>query len=336
MQKRYWIPLATGTLVLVALPFVVYPIFLVKVACFALFAVAFNLALGAGGLLSFGHAAFFGGAAYAAGIVARDLGASFEVTVLASAGFASLLGFTFGWIAIRRKGIYFAMITLALAQLFYFAVLQIRYFGGEDGLQGIPRPRLLCLIELENDTRLYFVVISVACLLLTLVWRFTNSPVGLILTAVRDAENRATSLGYMSDHYKVFVFTLSAFLAGVAGSMKALSLGFATLPDIEWHMSGAVILMALVGGVRSWYGPALGAAAILLIENDVGAVGAWLSEKTGVIYFSQIGDSVTVVTGLIFIACVMVLREGLSGVVNTVVGAATLLATSAGRTTPTE
>ncbi|OWW21218.1 branched-chain amino acid ABC transporter permease [Noviherbaspirillum denitrificans] len=299
-----------------AAPLVSYPIFLIKVLCFALFAIAFNLALGISGLLSFGHAAFFGGAGYVAAAVARDWSFSFEAAIAAGAAYAAVLGLAFGALAVRRKGIYFAMITLALAQLAYFAIFQTRYFGGEDGFQGVPRPALLGIVSLDSDLVLYYVVLAVVCALSFFTWRLIHSPMGLVLASIRESENRATSVGYEVDHYKVFLFAVSAALAGVAGSMKAITLGFATLTDIDWRMSGTVVLMVLVGGIRSWYAPALGALVILAVENKVGELGVWLARTTDIAWFGTLGDSVTIITGLIFLLCVQLFRDGVSGLLK--------------------
>ena len=317
-SKTIAVILCTG--LLLAAPAFWYPIFLIKVLCFALFAIAFNLALGVSGLLSFGHAAFFGGAGYVAAALARDAAWSFELSVLAGAAYAAVMGLAFGALAVRRKGIYFAMITLALAQLVFFAFLQTGYFGGEDGFQGVPRAPLLGVLPLENDAVLYYAVLAVCVLMSLLVWRLINSPVGLVLASVRESEARALSLGYDADRYKIFLFTVSAAIAGVAGSMKALTLGFATLTDIDWRMSGAVILMALVGGIRSWYAPAFGALLVLAVENKVGDLGFWLEKSTGIAWFGSLGDSVTIVTGLIFLVCVQVFRDGVSGLWSSIAG----------------
>jgi branched-chain amino acid transport system permease protein len=299
--------------VVLAAPLAVYPIFLIKLVCFALFAIAFNLALGVSGLLSFGHAAFFGGAGYIAAAAARDWSWSFEAALLAGAAYAALLGLVFGALAVRRKGIYFAMVTLGLAQLAYFAIFQTPYFSGEDGFQGVPRPPLFGILRLDNDLILYYAVLAVAGALSFALWRLIHSPVGLILASVRESENRAVSLGYEVDRYKIFLFTVSATVAGIAGSMKALTLGFATLTDIDWRMSGTVVLMALVGGIRSWHTPALGALVILAVENKVGDIGTWLARVTDIAWFGTLGDSVTIVTGLIFLLCVQLFRDGVSG-----------------------
>lgn len=303
--------------ILLAAPLVSYPIFLIKVLCFALFAIAFNLALGVSGLLSFGHAAFFGGAGYIAAAAAHDWSWSFEASLLIGALYAAVLGLMFGALAVRRKDIYFAMVTLSLAQLAYFVIFQVRYFGGEDGFQGVPRPPLFGLASLDSDLVLYYVVLAIAGGLSFVIWRLINSPVGLILASIRESEDRATSLGYDVGRYKVFLFVVSAAIAGAAGSMKAITLGFATLTDIDWRMSGTVILMALVGGIRSWYTPALGVVVILAVENKVGELGVWLARTTDIAWFNTLGDSVTIITGLIFLLCVQLFRDGVSGMLST-------------------
>lgn len=307
-------PVWTGIILLaIALPFLgVYPVLLMKILCFGLYASAFNLLLGYTGLLSFGHAAFYGVAAYMTGYLLKLAGMtpleSWAVGTLA----AGSLGFLFGWLAIRRSGIYFAMITLALAQMVYFVVLQTPALGGEDGLQGIPRGELLGL-DLSNDLTLYFVILTVFVAAFALIWRIVYSPFGQILTAIRENEPRAVSLGYDADRYKLLAFTLSAALAGLAGSLKTTVMGFATLTDVLWSTSGAAIFMVLVGGIGTLTGPLVGAIVIIMLETGIGDAGTWLSELTGVHWFSTMGESVSLVTGVIFMIFVLALRRGIMG-----------------------
>lgn len=290
-----------------------YPLFVMKLLCFALFAAAFNLLLGFTGLLSFGHAAFFGGAAYVAGHAIKVWGLPTELGLLVGAAFGGFLGLIFGWLAIRRSGIYFAMITLALAQMLYFVFLQAPFTGGEDGLQSVPRGKLLGLLELQSDLVLFYVVLGIFAGAFLLIYRIVHSPFGQVLKAIRENEPRAISLGYDVDRHKLLAFVLSAALAGLAGSTKTLVLGFATLTDALWTTSGAVILMALVGGVGTMIGPIVGAAVVILLENKVGDLGTWLAKVTGVNWFNSLGESVTVVTGLIFVLCVLLFRRGVVG-----------------------
>jgi len=298
----------------IAAPFVAYPIFLMKILCFALFAAAFNLLLGYTGLLSFGHAAFFGGAGYCIGYFMRDLGVGPAAGIVIGVLFAAALGALIGGLAIRRQGIYFSMITLALAQMFYFICLQAPISGGEDGFQSIPRGELFGLIDLQNDLNLYFLVLVIVVGGFLFINRVTSSPFGQILKAIKENEPRAISLGYNVNRFKFLVFVLSAALAGLAGSVQALVLGFETLTDAHWTMSGLVILMTLVGGVGTMAGPLVGALVIVLLEHRVGEIGGFLSQLTGVSWFNSLGESVTIVTGLIFIFCVMAFRRGLVGV----------------------
>ncbi|HQR54038.1 MAG TPA: branched-chain amino acid ABC transporter permease, partial [Burkholderiales bacterium] len=250
---------------LVAAPFLgVYPVLLMKILCFALFATAFNLLLGYSGLLSFGHAAFFGGAAYITGYLCKDLGAGPVTGILAGTAFAVALGWVFGSLAIRRAGIYFAMITLALAQMMYFVWIQLSFTGGEDGLQGIPRGRLAGILDLSSDLNLYFVVLAICAAGFWIVYRAIHSPFGQVLKAIRENEPRAVSLGYDVDRVKLLAFTLSAGLAGLAGAMKCLVLQLASLTDVHWHMSGEVVLMTLLGGLGTVFGPLVGAALVVV------------------------------------------------------------------------
>jgi branched-chain amino acid transport system permease protein len=289
---------AIGLAALLAAPFVAYPVLVMKVLCFALFACAFNLLLGFTGLLSFGHAAYFGSAAYAAGYAMARMGLPPEVGLLLGTATGATLGAVFGALAIRRQGIYFAMITLALAQMVYFFCLQAPFTGGEDGLQGVPRGRLLGLLDLSNDYRLYYVVLAI---FLTGVWfihRIVHSPFGQVLTAIRENEARAVSLGYKIERYKLLAFVLSAGLSGLAGATKTLVLGFATLSDVQWQTSGEVVLMTLVGGVGTVLGPAVGAAFIVTLQNE-------LADK--------VGPWITVIMGSIFVLCVLLFRRGMVG-----------------------
>lgn len=279
-------------------PFLVYPTFLMKLLCFALFACAFNLLLGFSGLLSFGHAAFFGGSAYITGYLCRDLGLTPELGVLAGGVFSGLLGGLFGWIAIRRAGIYFAMITLGLAQLVFFLAMQMKFTGGEDGMQGIPRGHLLGVFDLSDNIAMYFFVFAVFMAGFWLVYRTIHSPFGQILKAIRDNEARATSLGYDVARFKLLAFVISASLAGVAGSTKALVFQLASLGDAHWHTSGEVVLMTLLGGLGTVLGPVAGAITIVGLEN-------LLADK--------VGPWVTVIMGSMFVVCVLLFRRGLVG-----------------------
>lgn len=289
-----------------------YPIFVMKVMCYALFACAFNLLIGFTGLLSFGHAAFLGAAAYGAGHALKVWG----LPTLAGIGFgvlmAALAGLVFGWLAIRRSGIYFSMITLALSQMLFFFFLQAPFTGGEDGLQSVPRGTLLGL-DLGSDLTLYYVVLAFFAFGFWLIYRTVNSPFGQVLTSIRENEARATSLGYDVDRFKLVAFVLSAALAGLAGATKTLVLGFATLTDAVWTTSGAVILMTLVGGMGTLLGPIVGALIIIALENKIGDLGKALADLTGVAWFNGLGESVSLVTGLIFIVCVLAFRRGVVG-----------------------
>lgn len=291
----------------------VYQVFMMKVLCLALFASAFNLLLGYTGLLSFGHAALFGGAGYVAGYAIKEWGVSTELSLLIGVCAASLLGLLMGLLAIRRQGIYFAMITLALAQMVFFICLQVPQTGGEDGLQSIPRGALFGVFDLTSDNRFYYFVVCVFVAAMALIARIVQSPFGQILRAIKENEPRAISLGYSTEHVKLLAFVLSAALAGLAGSLKALALGFETLSDVHWTMSGAVILMTLVGGMGTLSGPVVGALVIVLLENKLGEIGAWLAHSTGLQWFNTLGESVTIVTGLIFILCVLTFRNGIVG-----------------------
>ena len=275
-----------------------YPVFGMKLLCFALFACAFNLLLGFTGLLSFGHAAFFGFAAYITGWLLKAQGWTPELGMLAGIATGAVLGLAFGLIAIRRQGIYFAMITLALSQMIYFVCLQAPFTGGEDGLQGVPRGSVLGLFPLASDLTLYYVVLAifVACFLFIL--RVVTSPFGQVLKMIRENEPRAISLGYEVDRYKLVAFVLSAALAGLAGSLKTIVMGFATLTDVHWSMSGEVILMSLLGGVGTFFGPVLGAGVVIALQN---------------ILADKVGEYVTTIIGAIFVICVLAFRKGIVG-----------------------
>jgi branched-chain amino acid transport system permease protein len=311
MNKKlgYGIALAVA---LVA-PLVGYPVFLMKLLCFALFACAFNLLIGFTGLLSFGHAAFFGGAGYITGYVLKEMHWPFELGVLAGVLGAALIGLVMGALAIRRQGIYFSMITLALAQLVYFGALRAPFTGGEDGLQSVPRGTLLGLLNLSKDLLLYYVVLAIFVLGFALIVRTVHSPFGQVLKAIKENEPRAISLGYDVDKYKLMAFVLSAALAGLAGATKTVVLGFETLTDVHWAMSGLVILMTLVGGMGTLAGPILGSMLIIMLENKLGDIGTFLGNSTGIAWFNTLGEAVSMVTGLIFVACVLLFRKGIVG-----------------------
>ena len=282
---------------LIAAPFMVYPIFLMKMLCFALFASAFNLLLGYTGILSFGHAAFFGGAAYVTAHAVKVWGVSPEIGILLGMLAAAVLGLVIGYLAIRRQGIYSTMITLALAQMFFFFCLQAAFTHGEDGLQGVPRGYLFGIIDLNQPMNMYYLVLALFMLGVFAIWRIINSPFGMILKSVRENESRAVSLGYSVNHYKLAAFVMSAALAGLAGGMKALVFQFATLTDVGWQMSGEVILMALLGGIGTLIGPIVGAAFVVALQN----------------YLATSDFPVTIVTGIIFMACVLLFRKGIVG-----------------------
>jgi branched-chain amino acid transport system permease protein len=294
-------------------PMVVYPVFMMKMLCFALFACAFNLLIGYTGLLSFGHAAFLGGAGYVTGFVIRDMGFSPELGILAGTGFAALIGLVMGWLAIRRQGIYFTMITLALSQMLFFIWLQAPFTGGEDGLQGVPRGKLLGLLDLGNDLTMYYVVFAIFLSGFWIIHRTIHSPFGQVLKAIKENEPRTISLGYDVDRFKLLAVVLSGALAGLAGSTKVLVMGFETLTDAHWTMSGLVVLMTLVGGLGTVLGPIIGTFVIVLLENKLGEMGALLAAGTGIDWFRTLGESVTIVTGFIFIVCVLLFRRGLVG-----------------------
>ena len=290
-----------------------YPVFMLKVLCFGLFACSFNLLIGYTGLLSFGHAAFFGCAAYLAGHALKHWGLDPLLALLLGTACGAVIGAAMGYVAIRRQGIYFTMITLALAQMLFFLCLQSPLTGGEDGLQAIPRGQLLGLLDLGDDLTMYYYGLVVLALAFLLIIRVVHSPFGQILKAIKENEARATSLGYDVAHYKLLAFVISAALAGLAGALKAQLFGFATLTDVHWSMSGTVVLMTLVGGLATFSGPLLGAFVVVTIENKLGEIGNKLAELTGIDWFATLGDSVTLVTGAIFILCVLTFRRGIMG-----------------------
>ena len=299
MRARNWdLPIFALLMALaLAAPLVVYPVFLMKVLCFALFACAFNLLIGYVGLVSFGHALYFGWASYLSAYAAKSWHLPPEVAVLIGTATAAVLGIIAGGVAIRRQGIYFAMITLALAQMMYFFAVQAPFTHGEDGIQAVPRGRLFGLIDLSNQTNMYatVLVIFLACFLL--IYRIINSPFGEVLKAIRENEARTISLGYHVNRYKLIAFVLSATFAGVAGATKALVFQLASLTDVDWPMSGEVVLMTLVGGLGTIFGPVVGATFMVTLEN----------------YLTTIGQWVFVVQGVIFVICVMVFRRGIIG-----------------------
>ncbi len=312
MNKKLGYSIAFA-LALVA-PFIGYPVLLMKLLCFALFACAFNLLIGFTGLLSFGHAAFFGAAGYVAGNAMKNWGLPFEASVLLAVLAGAALGVLMGGLAIRRQGIYFSMITLALAQMVYFGALRFTDFtGGEDGLQGVPRGKLLGLLDLGNDVTMYYVVLGIAIAGFGLIMRTVHSPFGQVLKAIKENEPRAISLGYDVDRYKLAAFVLSASLAALAGATKAIVLGFETLTDVHWTMSGLVILMTLVGGMGTLAGPIIGAILIIALENKLGDFGTALATSTGIEWFNTLGEAVSLVTGLIFVTCVLLFRKGIVG-----------------------
>jgi branched-chain amino acid transport system permease protein len=297
MNARFVMAIVVAAVALTA-PWFAYPVFLMTALCFALFAGAFNLLLGYAGLMSFGHAMFFGMAGYFFGHTVKVWGLPPEFGLLAGIAGAALLGLVTGALAIRRQGIYFAMITLAFAQLVYFICLQVPFTGGEDGLQGIARKPLLGgLIPIENDRVLYYVVLAIFVLGYGAIYRFIHSPFGQVLKAIRDNEQRALSLGYEADRYKLLAFVLSAAVAGLAGATKAMVLQFATLTDVSAAQSGEVVLMALVGGLGTIVGPIVGAFIIITMQN----------------YLASFGEFVLVIQGAIFVVIVMAFRKGLVG-----------------------
>jgi branched-chain amino acid transport system permease protein len=298
---RHHIVIFAGLLVLLLIaPFVLYPVFIMKILCFALFASALNLLLGFGGLLSFGHAAFFGSASYVTAHAAKSWGLNPEVSILLGTLAAALIGLIIGALAIRRQGIYFAMVTLAFAQMIFFFALQAPFTGGEDGIQAVPRGSLFGVLPLANDMTLYFVVLAIVFGGLLAIYRIIHSPFGQVLKAIRDNEPRSISLGYKVNRYKLAVFVMSATLAGMAGATKALVFQLASLTDVYWTMSGEVVLMTLLGGMGTIFGPFVGAAVIVTMQNYFASFGAW----------------VTVLQGTIFVVSVLLFREGIIGVLS--------------------
>ena len=282
---------------LIVAPFVTYPLFLMQALCFALFACAFNLLIGYVGLLSFGHALYFGWASYISAHVAKVWGFPPELAILTGTATAAALGVVAGSLAIRRQGIYFAMITLALAQMMYFMALRMKFTGGEDGIQGVPRGTLFGLFDLRDDMTMYVFVLVIFLAGMFFIHRIIHSPFGEVLKAIRENETRAISLGYKTERYKLLAFVLSATLAGVAGSTKAVVLGIASLTDVNWPMSGEVVLMTLVGGLGTIFGPVVGSFVILTMQYKLAFLGEW----------------VLVIQGVIFVACVLLFRRGIIG-----------------------
>jgi branched-chain amino acid transport system permease protein len=280
-----------------AAPFVIYPVLLMNILSFALFASAFNLLIGFVGLLSFGHATFFGAAAYVTAHAAKVWGLPTEVAILLGVAAAAILGLIIGFLAIRRQGIYFSMITLALSQMFYFLCLQAPFTHGEDGIQGVPRGKFLGVLNLDDNLSLYYVVLATVAVGHFIIWRIVHSPFGNILKAIRDNEPRAISLGYNADGYKLRAFVLSAALAGLAGGINAIVFQLATLTGVEWQSSGEVILMTLLGGIGTLSGPPIGAAITIYLQTIL----------------APIDFPVTVLIGLIFVVCVLLFRRGIAG-----------------------
>ena len=296
-SRPQWIAFLVMAALVVVAPYVLYPVFLMKVLCFALFACAFNLLVGYVGLLSFGHAAYFGMGAYVSAYAAKAWHLTPEVAIVLGGLTGAAMGSVFGWLAIRRQGIYFAMITLALAQMAYFFCLQAPFTGGEDGIQQVPRGSLFGLIPLHSDMATYWVVAVIFLGVFLLIHRIVHSPFGQVLKAIRDNEPRATSLGYRTDDYKLVAFILSAGIAGLAGGTKSLVFGIATLTDVHFSMSGEVVLMTLLGGMGTIFGPVMGALISTSMENYLAEFGAWVS----------------VTQGVIFVVCVIAFRRGVIG-----------------------
>lgn len=303
-RARTFLILLGVLIALLLAPQVAYPVFLMKAMCFALFACAFNLLLGFTGLLSFGHAAFFGMSSYVSAHALKVWGATPELAILSATAISCLLGLVFGAIAIRRQGIYFAMITLALSQMVFFFALQADFTGGEDGIQGVPRNPLFGFIDISDNQSLYYLVLVIFAAGLFAVYRTVHSPFGQVLRAIRESEPRAKSLGYETDRYKLAAFTISATLTGVAGSTKALVVQVASLTDITWQMSGEVVLMTLLGGMGTVFGPSVGALLIVTLQN----------------YLSAFGSVVTIMIGSIFVICVLLFRRGIVGEIQARVG----------------
>lgn len=282
---------------LIGAPYVIYPVFLMKALCFALFACAYNLLLGYGGMLSFGHALFFGSAAYASAHAAKEWGLSAELCILIGTAYAAALGVVVGGLAVRRHGIYFAMITLALAQMVYFFYLQAPFTHGEDGIQAVPRNDLFGLVPVGENLSFYYLVLAIFVAGFLMIYRIVHSPFGQVIKMIRENEQRAISLGYRIDQYKLLTFVLSATFAGVAGATKALVFHIASLTDVFWAMSGEVVLMTLIGGMGTIFGPVVGAAFVVGLQD----------------YLADYGSVVTIIQGVVFIACVLVFRRGIVG-----------------------
>jgi len=294
---RQYVAMAIMAVLLVAAPFFIYPVFLMKALCFALFACAFNLLIGYAGMLSFGHAMFLGGAGYASAHAAKVWGLPPELAILFGTAVAAAMGLIVGLLAIRRQGIYFAMITLALAQMIYFFCLQAAFTHGEDGIQAVPRGTMFGVIDLNDTMSMYFVVLAIFLAGFLFIFRVIHSPFGQVLKTIRENEPRAISLGYKADHYKLIAFILSATLAGLAGATKAIVFQLASLTDVNWPMSGEVVLMTLLGGLGTVFGPVIGAFVMISLENYLAQLGAW----------------VTVAQGTIFVICVLTFRRGIVG-----------------------
>jgi branched-chain amino acid transport system permease protein len=299
-RRELWhqyVAMAVMVALLAAAPWFVYPVFMMGVLCFALFASAFNLLLGFGGLLSFGHAAYFGMAAYVTAHAAKVWGLPPALSILLGVAAAAALGTVIGALAIRRQGIYFAMTTLALAQMVFFFCLQAPFTHGEDGIQGVPRGTMFGVLDLSDMMTMYWVVLAIFLIGFFIIYRTIHSPFGQVLKAIRENEPRAISLGYDTDRYKLAAFIISAALAGLGGGTKSLVYQLASLTDVHWSMSGQVVLMALVGGLGTVFGPAVGALVIIALQN----------------YLAQLGSWVTVVQGAIFVLCVLAFRRGIIG-----------------------
>jgi branched-chain amino acid transport system permease protein len=304
-EKWRWALAAILIALALAAPFFLYPVFVMEALCFALFACAFNLLIGYVGLLSFGHAAFLGSASYITAYTVKAWGFPPEIGIVAGTLTATLLGAAFGWLAIRRQGIYFAMITLALAQMIYFVAVQARFTGGEDGIQAVPRGHLFGFIDLNHTLTMYYFVLAIFLIGFAIIIRTIHSPFGQVIKAIRENEARATSLGYDADRYKLLAFILSAGLSGLAGSVKSLVFQLASLTDVQWTMSGEVVLMTLVGGLGTILGPVVGAFFLVGMQH----------------YLAQLGSWVTVVQGFIFVFCVLAFRRGIVGIIASYIAA---------------
>jgi len=298
--RYHYVAFAIMVTILVAAPFAAYSVTIMTALCFALFACAFNVLLGYVGLLSFGHAMFFGFAAYVTAHTAKEWGLTPELAILFGTAFAAAMGVVIGWLAIRRQGIYFAMITLGFAQMIYFVCLQAKFTGGEDGIQAVPRGKLFGLVDLSSNAAMYGLVLGVFLLGFLIIYRTIHSPFGEVLTAIRENEPRAISLGYKTDHYKLIAFVLSAALSGMAGGTKALVNQLASLTDVKWNLSGEVVLMTLIGGMGRFTGPVVGAFLVVAMEN----------------YLSELGGMVSIIQGTVFVLCVLLFRQGIMGAIS--------------------